>query len=314
MADFISNLTTVGTQVAVLFILIGIGASLRLLKILDDAAAKGMTSLLLSAVTICLLIISFQRECTPPQLQIVGVAAGLAVLFHAISIALAYLLIHDKDKSRKAVLRFSLIFSNAGYMSLPLQEAILGLDGVFVGAVVVGVFQLIVWTYGLWQISGDIKTFSFKKLATNPGLIGLAIAMILFFSKTTLPEVISQPCRHMSNLNTPLAMLIIGYHLAGAKISGIVKDIKALFAIALRLLISPLLFLLCIYLFGITDKNLVIATMIAASAPSAAITTIFAVQYRPTQIDLSVELVSLSTLISIISMPIIVALALMICS
>lgn len=309
MSTFLNSFFAVGVQVVILFILIGVGAGCRIFKQLDEQAVKGFTNLLLTAVTTCLLVVSFQRNPTPEQLRIAGTAALIGVILHLISIVLAHTLIHDRDQSRQAILRFSVVFSNAGYMSIPLQEAVLGADGVFCGAMVVGAFQLFVWTYGLWQMSGDVRTLSIQKIVKNPGIIGLVIAMVLFLGSISLPRVVAEPCRHLSNLNTPVAMIVIGYHLAGAKIAGVLRDRKAIFAIILRLFVSPLLLVLVLRILGIKDRTLLIATVIAASAPAAAITTMFAVQYRPKYVDLSVEMVSFSTLLSVVSMPIVVAFA-----
>lgn len=308
MTAFFSNFLAVGEQVFVLFVLIGIGAITRFTKILNDESIRGCTSLLLTFVTACLLIVSFQRESTPEQIGMVGLSALIGIGFHLISILLAWLFVRDADSSREAVLKFSVVFTNAGFMSLPLQEAVLGVDGVFCGAVVVGIFQLLCWTYGLWLMSGDRRLFSIRKIVLNPGIVGIIIAMTLFLLGIKLPEAVASPCRHMGALNTPLAMVVIGYHLAGAKVGGILRDPKALFTMALRLIVSPLLLVLILRLCGIENRTLLVATVIAASAPTAAITTMFAVKYGR-DVRLSVELVSLSTMTSIVTMPAIVALA-----
>lgn len=308
MTGFLDSLMAVGTQVVVLFVLIGVGAVTRFTKILNDESVRGCTSLLLTFVTACLLIASFQRECTPEQLGMVGTSAVIGFVFHGISIALAYLFLHDADKSRDAVLKFSVVFTNAGFMSIPLQEAVLGADGVFCGAVIVGIFQLLCWTFGLWLMSGDRRILSLRKVVVNPGIIGIATALALFLLGVKLPEVVLSPCRHMGNLNTPLAMIVIGYHLAGARFGGILHDAKGLFAMALRLVVSPLLLVLLMRLCGVGNHTVLVATVIAASAPVAAITTMFSVQYGR-DVRLSVELVSLSTLVSVVTMPLVVALA-----
>ena len=75
---------------------------------------------------------------------------------------------------------------------MPLQQALLGDDGVFYGAVFVAVFNLFVWSYGLVMMSGDIKQVSPKKIITNPGIIGVIIGMIIFFAQISIPEVISK--------------------------------------------------------------------------------------------------------------------------
>lgn len=310
MITFFENFCAVGGQVVILFLLIAVGAATRITKIFNDDSIKGLTTFLLTFVTFCLLVISFQRDCTSDQLKMVSSSAIIGIVFHAISIVLAYLFIHDKDKSREIVLRFAVVFTNAGFMSLPLQQAVLGEDGVFCGAVVVGIFQLLCWTFGLWLMTGDLRTFTLRRIIMNPGILGIAAAMTLFFLEIRLPALVADPCRHISNLNTPMAMIVIGYHLAGTRLLGILKDGKALFAMALRLIVAPLLLVLLLWLCGGREWNrtLLVATVIAASAPTAAITTMFAVQHRR-DVPLSVELVSLSTLLSAITMPLVVALA-----
>lgn len=313
MSQFLANLASVGLQVAVLFILIGMGTLTRLTRTMDDASIRGASSLLLNFVTPCLLVATFQRDCSAEQLRTVGFSAAIGFGFHAVSIALAYLLVRDADQSRDAVLKFAVIFTNAGFMSLPLQKEVLGDDGVFCGAVIVGVFQILCWTFGIWLMGGRTAKFSPARIFLNPGIAGVAVAMAFFLTGLRLPPAIDRPCRLMGELNTPLAMVVIGYHLAGSRVGGVLRDGKALLAMALRLVVSPMVLLMALAAFGKWDRTLLVATMISAAAPSAAITTILAVQYRR-DVTLSVELVSVTTLASIATMPLLVALAETLCA
>lgn len=317
---FFDNFVSVGQQVLILFLMIGTGALCRWLKLFSDEAVKGMTNLLLSVVTPCIIIVSFQRPFSTADLALVGTAAVIGFGFHFVSIIVSHLLIHDKDASRRAVLRFGAVFSNAGFMSLPLQHALLGEDGVFCGAVVVGTFQFVVWTYGVWMMGGKTKDMSPLRIVFNPGIIGVVIALVLFIGCITIPAVIKEPMQHLANLNTPLPMLIIGYHLAAARLSDAFSDWKMYLSIACRLLISPMvtvgLLLLCMPVFksGFLPQNLVgtmiAAIAIAACAPVAAITTMFSVRYGHNPV-LSVELVSISTLASVVTMPFVVGIAML---
>lgn len=308
MTAFVQNLLAVGLQVLVLFVLIGCGALARRTKTLDDASIRGATALLLNFVTPCLLISTFQREYSPDQLATIGLAAAIGFGFHAISIVLAYLFLRDSAPTRDAVLKFALIFTNAGFMSLPLQKEVLGDDGVFCGAVVVGVFQILCWTLGIWLMGGRDAKISWRKIAFNPGIIGIAVALAFFLLRIHLPAPIARPCHMMGELNTPLAMTVIGYHLAGARFTGYFRDRLAMRATALRLFVSPLILVGILALFGTWDRTLLVAAVISASAPSAALCTVLAVQYRR-DVALSVMLVAVSTLASVVSMPLIVALA-----
>ena len=55
------NLLEVAQQVAVLFVMMGVGAALRRLRMLDDAAVGGMVNLLMFVVTPCVVVDCFQR-------------------------------------------------------------------------------------------------------------------------------------------------------------------------------------------------------------------------------------------------------------
>ena len=303
----IGNILTVGNQVLILFVLIAVGFICGKKKILNEHSVRGMTDLVLYTVTPCVIINSFMREFNTAMLKNLIIAFIAAALWFVVDIIIANIIIHDKDKKRENVLRFGLIFSNCGYMSIPLQQALLGDDGVFYGAVFVSVFNIIVWTYGVSLMDGSTKNISLKKIFINPGIIGTVVGLIIFLTSVKLPSVITAPIGYLAAVNTPIPMIIIGYHLVGAsfKITGKNTWISIIF----RLVVSPLILLFGMYLFGIKGAVLV-AGVIAASAPWAANTTMFAQKFDA-DVPLSAACVSLTTLLSVITMPIIVGIATM---
>ena len=303
MQDFF----TVAQQVAVLFILIAIGYICGKCRLIHEDASKVMADIVLYFATPCVIIQSFQRELQPELVTglLLSMAASLGI--HALTILAAVLLIRDRDEARRRVLRFGMVFSNAGYMALPLQQAVLGSEGVFYGAAYVAVFNLVIWSWGLIEMSGSTRSLSVKKLIINPGVIGLFVGALLFLGQVTLPEVIAAPVTHLANLNTPLPMLIIGFYLSGTSVRKALQDRRALLTVFLRLVVVPLIMLGLLWICGIRGTVLV-AIVIATSAPVAAATTMFATKYQA-DTSLSVNLVSLSTLLSIVTMPLIVALA-----
>ena len=121
----------IAQQVLVLFILIGVGFLCGKKGIINDVASKKMTDIVLYVVTPCVMISAFQREFTFELIGKMAVAVVCAALIIAGSIVIAKLVFHDKNIGRQKVLEFSVIFSNCGFMSLPLQKAILGDDGWF---------------------------------------------------------------------------------------------------------------------------------------------------------------------------------------
>ncbi len=301
------NFITVGTQVLELFILIAVGYLCGKTKLLQEKAIKSITNVVLYIVCPCVIIQNFVRPFDPDMLGGLLTTGAAALCIHIVSIAIAMLVFHDKTPERNRVYRFALIFSNCGYMSLPMQQAILGADGVFFGAVYIVVFNIVMWTFGVWLSSGDKKSLSLKKILLNPCIIGMVIGVIIFLTSVPIPEIISKPVGFLADLNTPLPMLIVGFYLSQTRIRDAFKDGKGFICVLFRLIAIPLLAFGGMMLCGIRGTVL-ITCVIAASAPAAAATTMFAAKFD-NDAKLSVNLVTLSTLLSVITMPLIVGFA-----
>ena len=296
----------VGTQVLILFVLICVGALLSKLGLITDKGSRTMTDVVLFAVTPCVIVNAFQREYRPELMGGLLTALAAAFLALAFSVLLAELLYRKKDVDRGAVLKFTVVFSNCGFMALPLQQAILGDDGVFYGAAFVAMFNIFMWTYGLLTMSRKTEWRSALKAVLNPGIIGTLIGVLLFAFSVKLPTVLATPISMLASLNTPIPMLVIGYHLMHSDLRRVLRDKEAYLAMAFRLIIIPLAVMGVMVALGL-DATVTTATVIAVSAPVAAFTTMMATKYgRDT--ELSAGIVSASAIFSLVTMPLIVGL------
>ena len=301
----LENFITVGAQVLVLFLLIGVGALLQKTKMMGDACVTGLTNIVLYFVTPCVIIEAFQRKYDSSMLRGLFATLVIAALSMLLSILLAKLSFHDPDPAKNKVYRFAVIYSNCGYMSLPLMQAILGSEGVFFGAMFIGMFNIILWTYGLYLMTGDRNAIRPVKLITNPGILGVFVGLIFFLTGVRLPEIVLRPISYLSSLNTPIPMFIIGYYLAKADLRSVWKQGYVYLACFLRLILVPVLCFGAMYLCGVRGVILTACT-ISISAPSAAATTMFATKFGGDR-ELSGSLVSVTTLFSLVTMPLLVA-------
>lgn len=298
----LENMLTVGSNVLVLFILVAVGYLCNKIKMLKSESIKDLTNFVLYIVTPCVIINSYQRAFDKQMLVGLGITLAAAFLSFAVNILLSHLFVKDSDKRVEKTLRFGAVFSNCGYMSLPLQQAMLGETGVFYGATYVAVFQIVLWTYGVVVMSGNIKSVSLKKIIINPGVMSTVVGIILFVCSISIPFSVIEPMKHLAALNTPVPMIIVGYHLAGASFK--VKGLSAYVSIVLRLGVFPLLMILGLWLCGVKG-DIMVACTIAASAPVAAVTTMFSEKFGG-DTSLSATMVSDTTLLSIITMPLVV--------
>ena len=297
----------IASQVLVLFILIAVGFLCGKKGILNDLSSKKITDIVLYVVTPCVMISAFQREFSFELLGKILIAVLCAVLILAGSILIAKLVFHDKDESRNKVLQFAVIFSNCGFMSLPLQKAILGEDGWFYGSIFVAVFNVFVWTYGLVSMSGDRKQLSIKRIIFNPGIVGVTVALLLFVLRIELPYIAIQPISYLADLNTPIPTLLIGLYLSQANFKKAFLDLGVYLAMGVRLLLIPIIATLLMTFAGV-DKVITVAFVIASSAPTAATTTMFSAKFNR-DVELSVSTVASTTIVSILTMPLVVAFA-----
>ena len=306
------NLLLVAEQVAVLFALMGVGAVLRKARLIDETGIGGIVNLLLLVVTPCLIVDSFQRPFDSAMLTGLGLAFLIAVVGHLLVIAVARRVVRHPDEDVRRPLLLAAVFSNAGFMGIPLEQAILGEKGVFFGVVYVVVFNLVMWSWGVRTMEKGARfgsAWSWKAVV-NPGTAGLALGLPLFLLSVRLPTTLAAPVHHLANLNTPLAMVVIGYSLAGARLGRVLRLPAAHVAAAVRLVAYPLALLALLLPFrGALDRDMALALVVAAAAPSAAMVSMFAVRYGR-DVDASVAVVSGTTLASVLTMPPVIALAL----
>ena len=300
----VATFLMVARQVLVLFILMAIGAVANRTNLINQTVVKGMTNIVLYFVTPCVIMESFKREMNSSLVRNLFITLAFALAAHLIGILLATLCIHEENRQKEAVLRFATVFSNCGFMSLPIEEAILGADGVFYGAVFIAVFNVVQWTYGLALMSGGEEKITARKLILNPGIIGVLLGILVFVFQIQFPEVIDEPMQFMADLNTPVPMLIIGFYLGNLRLTHFLHYKKQYLSVVLRLIVVPVLVLLLMLPFHVPTTVAVVCA-IASSAPTAAATAMFATKYDK-DAQLGAQMVSISTLFSLITIPLMV--------
>ncbi len=286
----------------------GVGVLSGKCKWMDTTGAKQMTNLLLKVVTFCVIVGSFVTvdfSAEKVKNLLVGVGACLFCTFLGTFIMTPFFKNHPDDRRR--VLRFGVGFSNCGFMSLPLVSAILGAEGVFVVSMYVGVFQILSWTLGVKVYDFFDSKKAIKQIFFNPGIISVAVGLPLFFLQVKFPPVLMEPMNMLADLNTPVAMIVTGYYLSQMTLKIQKGDFALLVASAFRLLIVPAMVFALLYGVGIRGF-LLVACIIPVCAPSASNTSLFAVMCGADQIYAS-RLVSICTLLSILTMPLFIALA-----
>lgn len=295
-------------QIFKMFILILVGVVCFKVKILDPKKSKVLSDILIKVITPALIISSFQRDFETELVR----GLVLSILLTAVSLGLAYIivcvLLHKNDKFDVVIDRFGAMYSNCGFMGIPLAYGVLGSEGVFY---IIGfnlLFDLLIFTFGEKTMKGK-ATEGILKQMINPATVASAIGVCLFVFQIRIPELIESPIQMIADMNTPVAMLAAGVSVAQANIKKILKNGHLFYVCAIKLLIIPIAFALLCKPFPIPET--VYLTMVLATAcPSATLTVLFSVMYGRDDVYAS-EIFSATTLLSIITIPLVVAIAML---
>lgn len=287
-------------KVAVILILIIVGYITVKTGMFSQKGLGEITNLLLRIVTPCVIISSFlSAEAGDLDAMSIFLAVALPALSIGVSIAISYLFFRKEEAGRRKVLRFSMIFSNVGFMGVPLVQGIVGAEGVIYSSFFVAVFNVICWTYGYTMMGGG--KIQIRNLLLNPGVIGLAIGLPIYLFHIELPELIVSPIEMLADVNTPLAMIIVGGYIARVKFREFFSDLAVYKMTALRLIIAPALYLILALVIRPND-TLLVSSLIQAATPVAANAVLFAVQYGG-DAELASKNVAVSTVLSVVTIP-----------
>lgn len=179
----------------------------------------------------------------------------------------------------KNVYRLMTIFSNVGFMGIPVIKSIFG-DGamIYVAFYILG-YNIMIYTVGLFlaQKAGEENRTSgisylaalaangergasrkrkkvservspekkngvaeFFKRMMNPGVVAALLAVVIFASGIQMPEPIVTFCDYMGNTTIPLSMIMIGISVAQADLKEVFTDWRLYLFILLRMIALPI--------------------------------------------------------------------------
>ncbi len=290
-------------QTTIMLMLILVGVMCRFTKIISDQTNKDLSKFVLQVVNPVMIFMSYQTEYKPELVKNLIICFALSLGTFGVMIILAGLIIRDKEGRDTAVERFSSIYSNCGFMGIPLVNAMYGLEGVFYLTAFITVFNLIVWTHGVILISGEKDFKKVLKVFCSPTIIAIILGIITFFLEIRLPEIPTKALEFISGMNTPMAMVVAGVTMASTNIPELLKKISVYKVCAIKLIIIPVVVALIIAFLPV-DIKLKYIVIVAASAPPATTCTLFCLRYGKNSLYAS-EIFSAGTILSVITLPII---------
>ena len=293
-------------QIVVMFIILAIGIICYKLKIVDKKGTKQLSNIALNVVNPALIFMSYQKPYDKEMAKGLLWAFLLSAVAYAVMILLSFLLVGKKNPD-KGLERFTAVYSNCGFIGIPLINGVFGSEGVLYLTAFVTMFNLLVWTHGLMTMKEEIDFSSFLKALKSPSVIAVVVGLICYFGEIKCPEIPATAINYVGEMNTPLAMLIAGATVAQTSFSSALKNKRNYLVCAYRLLVFPAAAFGVCMLFNAPVMVLLTIT-IAAACPAAATGTMFAIQLdkKPERCS---ELFAMTTVLSGVTLPLITILA-----
>ncbi|MCL2593825.1 MAG: AEC family transporter [Defluviitaleaceae bacterium] len=297
-------------SIIILVICMILGFIARKRNLITKAGEPVLSSILLSVTLPSTIIMSMQRDFNRELFNSSMIVLVASFLIHFAGFFLGLLLFKVlRGKSyEKGVWVFSLVFSNLVYMGLPLIESIYGSMGVFYASICTISFNFLAFTLGVKiMIKGSNCSVeekdTIKKIFFNVPIWATIIGFLMFTFSIRLPDVVGSALSSVGSMTTPLSMIIIGSILATNNLKTVFLGAKMYIMIFVRLVAFPILAFFVLRIF-IADEVIVGVLTIATAMPAAVLTAIFAAKYECNR-DLASKFVFISTVLSVITIPLI---------
>ena len=296
-------------QIVQLFLMIFMGYLIVKTGLVRDDDSKVLSKIILYLIVPCVIINAFQVDYTTDTVKGLLIAFAASVMTQVILlvvISVAGRLLHLNEVEVASV-----YYSNSGNLIVPIVTFILGQEWVLYGCVFMSVQLVFLWTHCKKIISRE-ASYDWKKIILNINMLSIFIGVILFFTGIRLPEIIGNTLASVGTMIGPASMIVTGMLFAGMNLKQIFANKRVYFITFLRLIVVPLIALVLIKFsnlasFSADGNKIMLIVFLAIITPSASTVTQMCQVYGNDSRYASAINV-MTTLLSIITMPVMVML------
>lgn len=291
-------------EIVKLFLVMLMGFVLMRSGKLRPTDGKAVSIILVYIILPCVIIHAFQIDATPQVKEGLLFAFLVSLAIHIVFIIFSKLL--QPVFGLKPVERVSMIYTNAGILIIPIITALQGTDYVIYSCAYAAVQLTLLWTHGSHTMceKGEVH---FLAIFKNINIVSIAIGTLLFLLQIKIPPLIDQTMASVGVMIGPVGMLITGMAIADTDLKEIFWRFRNYVASALRLIACPLVIIALCAVLPLTGlihdgKAILMTVFICCITPTAAVVTSMAELYDQ-DASYSAELCVLSTILSIVTMP-----------
>lgn len=291
-------------QMGILFVYMMIGYVACKKEYFDQEFGKKLSWLVVNVANPMLAISAVVNNEEQIAKKDFYVTVLLAICFYAFFLSLAQILprLIGVQKSDIGVYKMMTTFNNIGFMGFPVIAAAYG-NGALIYAVPFSImFNILCYTWGIQTLCGGGEKGNWKRII-NIGTISGIISIVLFFMQIPVPKMICSLSAGLSNLTGPLSMLVIGISIAAMELKDLFTDVKLLKFALIKLLAVPVAAMLLVC--QVIDNRLICEVFLVMMAtPAASMCAMLSQQYGG-DYELAAKGVALTTILSVVTMPIV---------
>lgn len=317
-------------QMSTMFLMILVGLIAAKTKLLNDKLCKGLSGLIVNIIGPCMLLNSGfgQKRDDPKSLLL---ASGLAIFMYALLFVFAYLLpvILKTPKKEKPTYQVMIVFSNIGFMGLPIAGALYGNKAVLYAAIFNFFYNILIYTWGIQTLQkadpacntekasepdsaeasgsgGGAKASGSGRRFTgliNPGTVSALAAITAYLLQIPLPGPVLSAVSSIAGMTAPLSMMVIGYSFSKMNLKSFLADRQLILFSLLRLILIPIAAVLILRLF-VSDPVQIGTFYIMIATPVGSLTAMLAELYHG-DFSLASRGVAFTTLVSVVTIPLV---------
>ena len=296
-------------KIAQLFVVMMIGFALVKFRVVKPKHSVALSRLALYMLMPSSIINAFNVDMTSEIMVGLALAFGVGLILHLLFLGLDR--IFAKVGRGTAVERASIMYSNSINIIIPIVGFVLGEEWIIYSLGYMSVQLFFTWSHGVGLFDHS-KGINLKRIFLNPNIIAILVGLYLVIMRVKLPAFVTDITSSFGGVLGYIGMLIAGMTAAGLDFKKMAKYPRLYLTTAMRVIVCPILSLAVLLLIRLIVKipnttEILLVSFLATMTPSAA-TVMQLAQIHDTEIEYSVAINIMTTLVACITMPLLVVL------
>lgn len=295
-------------QMIIMFLLMSVGFVGSKIGMITEETSKRLSAIVVNIANPAMILVSGISDERMEGRELLSLTVVILAIY-AVLLLLAYLLpvLLRVDPKGRGVYQAMTVFSNIGFMGYPIIAALYGSSAILYGALYSIPFNILIYTFGVSALrkkedGAEKKKLSLKEVL-NIGVIMSIISLILYLWQIRVPGFLTDTLNYLGNLTAPLSMMVIGASMTSISLRELFTDVRLLLFSLIKLLLIPVFGMLLIRQV-VTNEVICGVFMIMLATPAGSMTAMLAQEYDG-DYETASRGVTLTTLLSVITMPVV---------